>query len=79
MFGMKKGADMRRKRQSSPTVPRGYADAWLRLFTPPADPVEPAHTPRLAGSRKASVSAPQRTQPAPAVSLHHPDKGARKS
>lgn len=38
---------------------------------------EPAPAPQPPGSRKGAKEAPQRTQKAPAVSVHHQEKGER--
>ncbi len=77
MHGMKKGADMRRKRQSAPAVPSDYISAWLRLFSRSPAEIEaerasrqPSPPPQPAGSRKGAIPASGRTLAAPARQVY---------
>ncbi len=70
----------------SVTIPKGYADAWARLFARSPAELEaerqsrqPAPPPRTPNAQEGPRFALQRTQSAPAVSLHQSAKGARKS
>jgi hypothetical protein len=70
----------------SVTIPKGYADAWARLFARSPAELEaerqsrqPAPAPRTPNAQEGGKSALQRTQAAPAVSLHQSAKGERKS
>lgn len=74
---------MKRKTKSR-TIPRGYLDAWARLFTrSPAELEEQrrASSPAIPGTKqkpcKGPISAPQSTQAEPAASMPKSVKGAR--
>ena len=67
-----------------PSVPKGYAEAWARLFTrSPAEIEEerlarmPAPAPRTPNAQEGPISALQRTQAGRVGLSYHPDRSIK--